>query len=476
MDQLKDFLEIEKKYNLYEEEIEGINYWNYSRFIVWRDEIRKNEYDLSSGEGKKKKKIGEKIRIALGLLKNSLLHANTTKKNVQVLILNHERRVLDGKDYICKYTETLTDNLEDYVVLEHPYQEKHFQPVRTQNLVYSDRYVIMGNLYAKIATKMKTKYYHDIWKQVKATLEKPIAEMENSYHVKLDMDKVVTDIVKRFLMCKVRKKSYRRFLEKVNPKVIVEVVGYSMDHMIFNELAKERNILTIELQHGAISDWHCAYRYNTQHIVPQIPDKMLIFGDYWKNFLQLPIKDADIVSIGFPFFEKNIDKYIKRDNHKKYEILFLSQRTIGKQLSQFAVECYKQLDLSKYHIIYKLHPSEYYEWREKYPELKECQQMEVVDSGEKDLYDYFAEADLQVGVYSTSVYEGLGFRIPTCIYYLEGSCALQKLCDLGMAGLVKTPEDLQNYIENNQKNEIDYSFFWKENAAQNLLNYVKEMC
>ena len=102
--------------------------------------------------------------------------------------------------------------------------------------------------------------------------------------------------------------------------------------------------------------------------------------------------------------------------------------------------------------------------------------MEVVDSGEKDLYDYFAEADLQVGVYSTSVYEGLGFRIPTCIYYLEGSCALQKLCDLGMAGLVKTPEDLQNYIENNQKNEIDYSFFWKENAAQNLLNYVKEMC
>lgn len=242
--------------------------------------------------------------------------------------------------------------------------------------------------------------------------------------------------------------------------------------MLINEIAHSKNIPTIELQHGAISSWHCAYRYNTSQNIKQLPDKYLLFGDYWKKFIQWPIDERNIVSVGFPYFEHNVKKIDSNKNEEYFTILFLSQRTIGEKLGEYAYACYCHLDQEKYRIIYKLHPSEYGDWKERYPFFSKCDKMLVVDNGEKDLYEYFAESHMQVGVYSTSIYEGIGFGLPTCIYYIEGSYTMQTLCEAGKAGLVKTPDDLERYILQMENQKVDIDFFWKKNASENLLKEI----
>lgn len=471
--QLLKFLEIEKKYDLYTKTVEGENFWVYSRFTLWRDEIRKEEFGLSKGESSKKEKnIKQTVCNIAGILKNSIFKSTSKKRNVDLLVLNHERRIQNKGYYICKYTEEISDAVKNSVAMERPYSGRHYQPVRTRNLVYNDRYVVLSNLYAYMHRSLKTPYYKRICAQIEEIIKEPLKELMTFYHIELDMEHIVKNMAHRHIVMKKKKKYYTAFLDKINPKAIIEVVSYSTDHMLINEIAHSKNIPTIELQHGAISSWHCAYRYNTSQNIKQLPDKYLLFGDYWKKFIQWPIDERNIVSVGFPYFEHNVKKIDSNKNEEYFTILFLSQRTIGEKLGEYAYACYCHLDQEKYRIIYKLHPSEYGDWKERYPFFSKCDKMLVVDNGEKDLYEYFAESHMQVGVYSTSIYEGIGFGLPTCIYYIEGSYAMQTLCEAGKAGLVKTPDDLERYILQMENQKVDIDFFWKKNASENLLKEI----
>lgn len=44
---------------------------------------------------------------------------------------------MDGL-YECIYTDDIVENMPDAVVLEEPYQNIHYKPAKTKNLVYTD--------------------------------------------------------------------------------------------------------------------------------------------------------------------------------------------------------------------------------------------------------------------------------------------------------------------------------------------------
>lgn len=90
-------------------------------------------------------------------------------------------------------------------------------------------------------------------------------------------------------------------------------------------------------------------------------------------------------AVGFPYFEEQIQKY-KRKKNDIYTVIFVSQGTVGEQLSKLAVAFAKE-NKTAMRILYKLHPSEYGRWKEQYSWLQE-ETIEVIDNNEKVFTSY----------------------------------------------------------------------------------------
>lgn len=64
---------------------------------------------------------------------------------------------------------------------------------------------------------------------------------------------------------------YDRMLNRIRPKVIIEVVSYSLPKLIVNDIAKKMNIPTIELQHGTMGKYHIAYNFSEKMDLKRFP-------------------------------------------------------------------------------------------------------------------------------------------------------------------------------------------------------------
>jgi CDP-glycerol glycerophosphotransferase (TagB/SpsB family) len=139
-----------------------------------------------------------------------------------------------------------------------------------------------------------------------------------------------------------------------------------------------------------------------------------------------------------------------------------------------AVEISEKLSSEQYHIIFKLHPGEYSIWETRYPWLKN-DKIEVIASRERNLYEYLAISDVQVGVYSTAIYEGLGFGLQTFIYDAPHANTMQYLLDEGYAELVKSSDELVTGIQQKTEKTKEGNDFWKSDALENMLAAIRKL-
>jgi hypothetical protein len=157
---------------------------------------------------------------------------------------------------------------------------------------------------------------------------------------------------------------------------------------------------------------------------------------------------------------------VSSDERKK--ILFISQPTIGEELSILATKLNQILDQSKYRIVYKLHPSEFSSWKEKYPWLIE-EDIDVADRASGDVHHNLSSAFVQVGVSSTALFEGLGYGLNTAIFRAPFHEYMEELYQKGLACLVEDANQLLAYINSCGKQIIYNSdYFWKSNSMNNF--------
>lgn len=469
---IKKFLEIEKKYALYSANIDGINYWNYSRVQIWNYEICTRKLNLQDAHPKKKIGFVDKIKIGIRLIKNSLWKGEVNQTDV--LFLAHERRVKIAGEYKCIYTEPLAENFSNSVTLDMPYEYKHLKPESRLKRYYVDYILVASSLYYRLNKFFKTRHYKNTLIQIQEQMAKPLEEMLNGYNVLVKIETWYEILNKKLLIAEFERRLYDRLLEKFKPRLIVEVVYYGMHSMMLNELAKKKEILTIELQHGTMHKDHAAYQINWDETIPQLPDKIFLFSDFWKKRINLPIGNDNLVVTGFPYFEENKDRYVANRRIKTGKnILFISQGTIGDSLSKFAVEVADKLLPEGYRIIYKLHPAEIGTWEENYSHLKNTG-IEVEDGRKQNIYECFAESDIQIGVYSTAIYEGLGYGLKTFIYNVGHADTLRELADEGYAQIVNDSGELIKLLrEENvaKKGEV----FWSDNSLATMTEILQEL-
>lgn len=472
---VKHFLNIEKEYNLYEDSIDGINYWVYSRFIIWNELIVEPQLELGKAHSSEKVRIYEAVKILFDLIKNTLINPNKAKKNIDVLFISHPRRVLKKGYYECIYTEELAKHYKNCAVLEQPYQWKHLYPIAQPNIIYGDYFLLKKGIYLFVYSKILRRKYKKILRKIEEKVAQVMQEIERIYDISLNRKRIINEIAIQIIFYKANVKSVKKLLTRLKPKVVVEVVGYNPFCMLINEICKDLNISTIELQHGVLDE--IAYAYMTDRKIKQIPEHVFLFSKLWERYIKFPINNRNIHAMGYPYFEREVRKakQIQEYNDDKVNILFISQGTIGKKLSNLAVELRDKIDSNQFRILFKLHPGEIAIWKEEYKSLKNSDII-VIDDKKYSLYEYFATCQIQVGVSSTALYEGLGFEIRTYIYHIETSEYARYLCDMGYAEYIENSEELYVNILYNEAVNYKVDELWKTCALDNMIGKIDEIC
>ena len=472
----KDFLRIEAEYNLYQLTIEDVPYWMYSRYVFWTDYICSNVYGTAPIDNKAKLSIRSILSAVAQLLVSEKKLCSNSIVNKDICILSHSRRIKEDSYYRCVYTEPFADKYASSVILERPYERNHLRPVRhDSNLIYLDGIILESLIYYCLHCTLKTHRYKRVLDEVKRQLSEAMDDISAAYKCKIPLNKLYKMVVKKIFICKVQQKRLEKIISKINPKVIIEVVSYGSSCMMVNRIAFQKEIPTVELQHGAINPHHVGYMYNSQMKLPELPSKILVFSEFWRDYIRMPIGEENIIPVGFPYFEQNLKQYPKKQSTDKMQkILFISQTTIGVQLSQFASEVYYLIDRARFQVIYKLHPGEYKMWREKYPWLASCG-IDVVDNNTKSLYELFSECDIQVGVYSTALYEGLGYNLHTFIYNTAFADAVSCLISSGYATLVDDSRQFLEYLDRlSDSKKKSSQLFWASESVANICKVIDE--
>lgn len=473
--ELEYFLQIENKYGLIQEEIDGFAYWTYFRRDLAVDIMRKVDSGGETYVYPVRTKL-QQTMARLGTIKYALLFGGLRKQKRDMLILNAERRKWVDGCYECIYTDRIAMEYPNSIVLERPYFQKHFRPVKTGRLVYTDPIEIKTMVYWYSQQLLHGRHVAGIREAIRNKIQKPIEEICKAYQVEYEINQILDKMVCGYYVYKVKRKEYSRVLDKVDPRIILEVVGYNMDCMIVNELALIRHIPTVELQHGATGKTHIAYNYCQGERVRQFPQYFFSFSKFWIDSADYPLTRDRLKEIGFPFLEEKA-RDIKRRVGKRtpHQIIFISQPKIGEQLSELAVGLNEMIDTDQYRIVFKLHPGEYERWRERYVKLA-ASGIEVIDNNYVDLYELFAASMCQIGGYSsTALYEGLEFNLKTYILRESAYPELAFLCEKGMANFFDSVEDLYHLIITDSAGTKAEACFWKENAMENMKRKINDI-
>jgi hypothetical protein len=270
---------------------------------------------------------------------------------------------------------------------------------------------------------------------------------------------------------------FRSWLRRIGTKVVVTAVHYNLSNLILAEAAHSSGIPVVELQHGTVFRSHVAYNLPSNESVYR-PDVFFAWGEFWKcGMRNYPVKS--VVCTGYPYFDYHLAECSRRSSEDGVvRVLFVSQGTIGEALSEVAVRMAQILPVSRFKVSYKLHPSETNTWRTIYPALSGSR-VDVIDNTTRNIYACFAESDVVIGVYSTSVVESLawGIKAVSC-RWLPGADGIQVFVDAGFVRYAETEEDLLSMVQSlrrEQAEPVDVSRLWVPGAAGNIVRALQQL-
>jgi hypothetical protein len=449
------FHQMEEQLDLFQKDICGEKFWSLIRFKIYSATFGRSSSDVTPSTR----------RIGFGRLKRFLFSLFSWRRNPlftpksQILFIFPGRRVLENdgmwwdiySDPIIKHLEYGTAALEDH------YKNKHFVPAATPRLRYMDL--------VEFLTFMKTQL-----RITRIDLDKDALDLLRSIRTELqerfDVDVDVRAITHRVLRDRrARVPLYRWMMKRIQPRVVVFAQGYGYEDAI--EACSQLGIPTVELQHGAINPYHVGYSFDGKiGVKKNFPDYLLTWGDYWSSAAGFPIEESRVYSVGFPYIERKKDIEAQR----KQQILFISQETIGVALSKFANELSNIQDF-EYEILYKLHPHERADWKTRYPWLVSSN-VKVIDQPQVLLYDLFSECKIQIGVYSTALFEGLAFGLRTFLVDIKGVGVMESLLKSGLVKKVSSIDELISDLKNVEPPKpIEFEFFFKTNALSNISEF-----
>lgn len=446
----KTLWEIESKKKLIDLNISGVKIWQLSRYQVFN--LLLKELGIFGQAHTEKHSLSDKLKVIPSIFVNSIFKNPFLSKEIDILIFDHPRKINVEDKYVDIYTENLIKEMNlkniNYEVIEMDYLRKHWSDRRDNKRSYYDFYYIKslnGRLKNKITlTPLEEQIIEEIEKDIQL-----------QFNVSLPLIQLFKKLIKDF---KLQYRFYTDLLKYKNPQEIYVVVSYGYQSLI--AAAKNQNIKVIEIQHGVITPYHLGYSFPNSRKIDYYPDEIYLFGDFWKKSTYFPLPENKLIPYGFPFLTKQLNRYKK--NIKKKQIIFLSQGTIGKRLSEFAE---KLASKTNYNIIYKLHPGEFDRWKAVYPALnraKKYNNFQIVDHSNIELYELLSSSEIQIGVYSTAIFEGITLGCKTVLVNLPGIEYMENLIKHKLVTVIDNDEELIKNFDRLKIPDIQQGYLFKD--------------
>ena len=408
---------LEKKYDLLDFEIDNVKIWQYVRMKLYYKLAEASEV-LAQPHTKLTK--FDELKYLFSYIKHSLISNYYTLQKRDIVIFSHPRVVKVDDEYIDIYTKYFIDELESsnqaYVEFENAYLGKHYK--QKKSTTHFTDWMALSH------------YIHKIFMKVSLTesQKKIVKEIEQEINTTCECRFNLIDFFSKNL------KTYRAFykvyfkvLQKVNPKILYIVVAYIQAPII--KAAKDNGIEVRELQHGTFSRYHLGYSFpDRQKPLDYFPDKLYVWNEFWSKMLQLPIAKEKILIDKFRYLEYQKSHYTHLQKKEK-QLVVLSQGAIGNAIAEKILKHYDRF--KDYEIKYKLHPGEFDRW-ENYSALNKLSSFSNVKivKNEEPLYELFATSSLQIGVFSTALYEGVEFGCQTILLNINGIEYMDKFIEL----------------------------------------------
>lgn len=432
---------LEDKYNLLDFEIDGVKIWQYLRMEIYY--LMAKELGVLEQRNKSQQSISVLMKNSLSLLKN-LFVANpflTLNRQKDVIIFTHNRSKKIDDKFEDIYTQSLIRDLKNsnqsFQCFEKPFQGKHIRE-KDSNVKYLDFILSASILYGKLY-RIKDKNSLGVIKKVEK-------EIKNATANSIDLISLFKKNIGRY---KLANKLYLRLFKKIKPKIIYSVASYSyLGDMI--SAAKVLSIKTIELQHGVVSKYHMGYSFAKKDRLLYYSDVFYSWGDFWNKSVENAFNKVKVN--GFQYFRDRSKVYggIIKEN----KILILSQTALGEKIMNETLKFINKF--SEFQILYKLHPEEYNMYKEysSYSMLSSYENITFLE--DCDLYQLMSISKIQIGVFSTAIYEGLGLSCNTFLYNLNGVEYMQALIDSEYAKVLSVDIDVS--LKEFNKNTINNFF------------------
>ncbi|MEY2635179.1 MAG: hypothetical protein RIS75_1119 [Actinomycetota bacterium] len=269
-----------------------------------------------------------------------------------------------------------------------------------------------------------------------------ISEIETKFHV--DLSKLRASIPNRIILNARQQQHYVRLFKALSTKRLFITNSYFSTSLI--AAAKSCNVRVIELQHGFISKFHMGYSYPGKKASPVLPDEMWCFGQFWVDDTHLH-RHLKTRIIGAPYVHHlaELEAAPRTDSHR---IVVTSQGAIGQHLLPIAVEIARNFHASE--VVFRLHPSEKLEDMQ---DLLTRTQKSVpanfsLNATTPNIFALMKSADVIVGVFSTTLLEGMALGARTMIVALPGYEYMDAIVGRGDVSIAMRPDEVVDAIRN----------------------------
>lgn len=425
---------IENQENLFRKKIEEIYFWKIIRFSLF-GEIGIKSKLMEKAHDERINKIKKSRKLFLGAIENFFKNNNSKKK---IIIFESDAYFKENKKILSKFYFNLIEKLKkekvDFEVIYPLFLEKEYRLEKKSYAEENYKYIffkIIGfikNKFNFFKFSLENKKYLN---KLKKYLEKETGISNLEILSEKNLRKILINFECEY-------KYYTSFFKVKQPEKIYIICSYGKEALI--AAAQELNIEVIEIQHGVMTKYHVGYNFPDIKI-PYFPDKLLLWGEYWKANVDLP-KNVKIELYSYPYLKRQYEKY-KNIEKNLNQVIFISQGTIGKKISEKAVEFAKENPQLK--VVYRLHPGEFLRWKKEYIDLYENRNLEnlvISDNNEKNLYEYLFESEYLIGVYSTVIYEALNLELKVGVINLFGIEYVEQLIKEGYIELFQVDEKI----------------------------------
>jgi hypothetical protein len=471
---LAAFLAFEEREQLFERSVLGVAYWQLIRHDVFRETMAALGHSAPAHLRLEQLPLTTWLGPQLKQLRSTLWRSQLlTLSRADLLVATHPRWLPYQGRYICPYSQPLLwGTSRSRLLLTGHFQGRYFSPDAGEPTRYVDASLALAHAQFRLREFLGRGLRERDERELTELTGKLAAQLGAAPEPAALRRRARTAVLAQLGLSPI----LERMLDQVQPRLVLNVVGYRLVHQLLTLHARGRGIPVAELQHGTIGAGHVAYNFSPGRRPPTFPDYLLTFGDVFRTITPgLPLPAANVRAIGYGWLA------LQQGAHPQHtrgagprKVLFISQRDIGAALAELAVAVKARLPAGALDIVYRLHPSEGHGWRERYPSLASSD-IRVEEASARALYAAQAEADVQVGVYSTALMEGIAFGLDTVLVSLPGHEQLAFLVEQNLARRADDATALGNLLQAPRlPAAVQPETLWAPEPARRFADFVEE--